>query len=1076
MTKKFKLKDVKQSLLRTCHALKFLAMFLGFALIVQLISLPNLFAQENSKHKVTGKVTSATDNSPLPGANVTIKGTTTGTITDLDGNFSLDVADNDVLVISYVGFSSKEIAVAGQSSFDVKLGEDISRLDEVVVIGYGTSKRSDLTGSIASVSGDDIRKTQATTFDQALQGKIPGMVVQQISGQPGGAVSVQIRGISSFSNFSPMYVIDGVIIPTPSNPGAGTNPLAAIDPSEIKSIDVLKDASATAIYGSQATNGVIIITTKRGQIGAPRITYNFSTGYQKIPKILPTMNLQEFASFINARNTGIGWGFDTRPQFANPEYLGDGTIWQKELFRNAPMTNHTITVSGGDERTQYLLSGSYFDQEGIALGSDFRRISVRLNLDNKTTKWLKIGTSLQLSNIRENANTSSSGVIQTALSQTPDIPVKNPDGSWGGGYDPNGWVNASRTPNPYAVATINKDLKKRNEVFGNIYAEIAFTKNLTLRNEVTGDFAMGTRDQFTPTSVMGLYINAINSSTYSYNQNYNTTLRNYLTYSQLFGDKYDVNVMAGHEAQLNISENVSATRTNFPSNNVQTISSGDANTANNSGTKGQSAQESYLGRINFSYNDKYLFTGNVRADGSSKFAPGNRWVTTYSGALAWKISNEQFLKNVNAVNQLKLRGGYGLTNNQNISDYAYAATLNTIPNGLSGIAQLTSNLPNPFVKWEKTKYANIGLDAAFFNWRLSFSVDFYDRKTDGLLLSLPLPFYSGTTTGYSEGAMAAPFVNVGSVSNKGFEFSINSTNIKIQDFTWKTDVTVSHNINKILKLNTDGATLPGYYGADVAALSVVGRSIGEFYGYKTDGIFASASDFETHALPINPTTGEKLPVGAASGSIWYGDYMFKDINGDGVIDEHDQTFLGSPVPKFQIGFNNTFTYKNFDLNIFLSADVGNKVLNGMRIQGDNPLTSWGYFKSLFNYAKLALIDPNGSATDVNNVYVTNPNTDIVGLRNDNTNNNNRISDRYIEDGSFVRCKNISLGYTLPEKLLSKVHVNSLRIYGSITNAFIITKYTGMDPEIGSWNPLSAGMDNGFYPQSRVFTIGVNLEL
>jgi TonB-dependent starch-binding outer membrane protein SusC len=1028
--------------------------------------------------KISGKITNGRTSAPAAGATISVKNTNRFTTADEAGNFSIDASTGEVLVITMSGFLSTEIVVGKEKTIEVKLTESIVQMDDVVVIGYGKSRRRDVTGAISSITGEELRKTQPVTFDQALQGKVPGVVVQQISGQPGGGVSVQIRGLSSFGSNPPLYVIDGVIIGGAGALGNGSNPLASINPSEIESIDILKDASATAIYGSQATNGVVVISTKRGQVGPPRITYDFYTGFQQILKTLPTMNLREFATFLNERNAGLGWGFDARPAFVNPQYLGEGTNWQKELFRDAPMSNHTLTMSGGDNRTQYLLSGSYFQQEGIALGSDFRRISVRLNLDNKPTNWLKIGTSLQLANIKEKVNTTNSSVISNALSQTPDIPVQNPDGSWGGGIDPNGWVNASRMSNPYALALIVKDEVKRNQLFGNAYAEIMFTKHLSLRNEVSGSFATGTEDQFRPTYTMGLHVNPTNSSNYFYGQNYYTTLRNYFTYSRLFNDKYNVNAVLGHEAQLSTFENVSAARLNFPSNNVQAINSGDATTATNSGDKGHGAQESYFGRINFALNDKYLFTGNVRADGSSNFADGNRWVTTYSGAFAWKLNNEEFIKNVRHVNELKLRVGYGLTNNQNVGGYAYVSTLNTVANGISGISQFTSNLANPLVEWEKTKYANIGVDGVLLNWRLSFSFDYYDRQTDGLLLSLPLPFYSGTSPNgvYSPGAMAAPYVNIGSVRNRGYDFRISSTNISKNDFTWKTDVTVSHNVNKILKLNSGGASLPGYYGGNVAALSVVGRSIGEFYGYVFDGVFATPEDFQKHALPVNPTTGLQLPIGPSGGSIWYGDFKFKDLNGDGVIDPRDQTFLGSPIPKFQIGLNNTFTYKNFDLNVFFSANIGNKVMNGLRTQGDNPLTSFGYFKSLFNYAKLGLKDPNGSAADINNVYVINPNTTIAGVRNDNTNDNNRISDRYIENGSFARCKNITLGYTLPSKWMSKIRMHSLRLYINVANAFIITDYKGMDPEIGSWNPLAAGMDGGFYPQPRVFTFGANLAL
>ncbi|HMP92008.1 MAG TPA: SusC/RagA family TonB-linked outer membrane protein, partial [Phnomibacter sp.] len=818
----------------------------------------------------------------------------------------------------------------------------------------------------------------------------------------------------------------------------------------------------------QAPNGVIVITTKRGKSAAPSISYEMYTGMQQLPKMLPVMNLREYAEFINIRNTGLGWGFDTRPELANPKYLGEGTNWQKELFRNAPMTNHTLTVSGGDARTQYLLSGSYFKQEGIALGSDFRRISLRLNLDNKTTDWLKIGTSLQLANIQENVNTTQSNVIQTALSQTPDIPIKNNDGSWGGAFNPNGWVNS--TVNPYAISLINKDDVKRYQLFGNIYAEINFLKNFSLRNEATASFSTAREDVFEPTYKFGLVERTINHARVTNSQSTYSTFRTYLTYNKKLNNLLHLNAMAGHEAQLSQSETNSATRTNFPSNNVQVISSGDPTTALNSGEKGHSAQESYFGRVNLNIADKFLVTGNVRADGSSRFAPENRWVTTYSGAFAWKLKQEGFLKTSKLVSDLKLRLGYGLTNNQNIRDYAYTATLATVATGLSGIAQLTQNVGNPYVQWEKTNYANIGLDGALFNWRITFSADGYNRRTEGLLLQIPLPLYSGTAIGWSPGSLSAPYVNVGAVNNKGFDFRVSSTNISKRNFTWKTDITVSRNINEVISLNTEDASLTGSFSR-----TVVGRSIGEFYGYIVDGgVFATATDFKTHALPVR--NGVPLSVGAAGGSIWYGDLKFKDKNGDGIIDEQDQYFLGSPIPKYQIGLNNTFTFKNFDLNIFFNANVGNKVFNRLRVNGEFPGTSFGYLKSLMGYARLELIDPNGSATDINNVYVSNPDTRIVGVRNDNTNDNNRFSDKFIENGSFIRCKNITLGYRLPEALLKKAHINGLRVYANVTNAFLITKYRGMDPEIGSWDPLNAGIDYGFYPQPRVFTVGANIQL
>ncbi|THU40132.1 TonB-dependent receptor [Niastella caeni] len=1022
--------------------------------------------------KVSGTIINQRTSAPVPGATISLKGANHIAVADDAGKFTIDASDGDVLVVTMIGYTKKEIVVGKRTTIEVKLSEVSLQLDDVVVIGYGKTKRKDVTGAISSISGDELRRTSPTTFDQALQGKVPGVAIQQISGQPGGGVSIQIHGISSISSSnSPLFVIDGVIIPPTNDPGNGSNPLNTINPSEIESIDVLKDASATAIYGSQATNGVIVITTKRGSVSPPQISYEGYYGYQQIPKRLPTVNLQQLATFLNER--AAVWGFDARPEYANPKYLGTGTNWQDELFRNAPQQNHSLTISGGDVRTKYLFSLGYFDQEGIALGSKFQRYSVRLNLDNKTTDWLAIGTSLQLANVVENVvsgGTSSSGVISDALRLTADIPVKNNDGSWGGVTNTSGWVQP--VANPVASALINKNMNYRYQLFGNAYAEIRFTKDFSLRNEVSGNFDFSSNEGFRPQTTYGKYTTPDpTSSSYSSGRNIYSVVRNYLTYNHSFG-KNNLNVLLGHESNLSKSASVFASRSDFPSNNVQSISSGDPSTAKNNGGYGDGSSESYFSRINFSWLDKYLFTANVRRDGSDKFPVSGRWATTSSGAFAWKISNEQFLVNVTAVNELKLRLGYGLTNNQGIPSNTYVTQLSTSANGLSGTAQFQSNLANPYVTWEKTKNANIGLEGTFFNWRLNFSIDVYDRNTDGLLLKIPLPAYSGTTTGYSPGAMQAPYVNVGSISNKGIDIRIGITNIRTKNFTWKTDATVSRNINKVLNLGSGGDDASLVSGN---SKTVVGQPIGSFYGYIYDGIFATAEDFKTHALPADQS-GTPRPIANAGGGIWYGDRMYKDLNGDGIIDTKDQTFLGSPLPKFQFGFNNSFNYKNFDLNIFFSGNVGNKVFNQLPVNQTNPLENRNYFVGVLNYAKTALINPDGDPNNVNNVYVTNPNTTIVSLRNDNTNENGRFSNLYLEDASFIRCKNITVGYTLPKNILAKAHIHSLRLYANVSNAFVITKYTGMDPEVGSWNPLQAGYDGGYYPQSRVFTFGVNVKL
>ncbi|SDS19065.1 TonB-linked outer membrane protein, SusC/RagA family [Mucilaginibacter mallensis] len=1033
--------------------------------------------------RISGKITSADDANPMMGVSIHVKGISTGAQSAVDGSYVITAKQGDILVFSYLGYTSQEITVKETNVIDVKLNSTSSNLNEVVVVGYGKRARPDLTGSISSIKGTDLRQTQPTTFDQALQGKVAGVVVQQISGQPGGGVSIQIRGISSITGSnSPLYVIDGIIIPPVGDPGNGSNPLNTINPAEIESIDVLKDASATAIYGSQATNGVVVITTKRGKAGPPKITYDFYSGFQEIAKRMPAVNLQQFATIINAR--AVAWGFDFRPQFANPQYLGPGTDWQSALFRRAPEMNHTMTVSGGDDRTQYLLSASYFNQEGIALGSDFTRYSVRLNLDNKTTKWLKIGTSLQLAHIDENVAATGESVINTALSVTPDVAVVNQDGSYGGETDPNGWVAAF--PNPVALAKIIKNQNRRNQVFGNLYAEIQLAKELSLRSEVSGNFDFRTEDQFSPTYKFGKNNVSQNfGSTGFWQYNY-VVVRNFLNYYHNF-KKFHIDATAGHEAQDGTFENIGAARRNFASDNVQAINAGDYTTATNFGDNSQSnptggsAQESWFGRVNVSWDDRYTLTGNIRNDGSSNFPPNHRWVTTYSGGFAWKINHEDFLKSVKSINELNLRLSYGLTNNQGIPGNTFVTQLNTVASSLSGTAQSQNNLANPDVQWEKTDYYNAGIDGSFFNERLGFTVDVYDREVHGLLLQVPLPEYSGTVAGWGPGAMQAPYANVGSLSNKGIDFQINTTNISSKSFTWKTSLTLSRNINKVTSLGAGGAQanlseksyLPQVN--DIIEKTVVGQPIGEFYGYVFDGIYSKPSDFLTHARPAD-ANGNPYPVSAAGGGIWYGDRMFKDLNGDGIIDSRDETALGSPIPKFQYGINNTFYYKNFDLNIFLSGSYGNKVFNQMAIPEEDPQNNGTFFTSVLNYAKLALVNPNGSATDVNNVYVTNPNTTIIGLRNDNTNGNFRPNSLMFEDASFLRCKNITLGYKFSDKLLSKISVHSLRVFATVSNVFIITKYKGMDPEIGSWNPLQAGWDGGYYPQPKVFTIGASIGL
>ncbi|MEO6981095.1 MAG: TonB-dependent receptor [Mucilaginibacter sp.] len=1038
------------------------------------------YAQTN---RITGTITGADDSKPLPGVSIRVSGSKTGAVSAIDGTYSIMAKPADVLIFTFISYTTQQIYVGSSTLINVKMIPAVSNLNEVVVIGYGSARRPDLTGSISSVAATNLVETHPTTIDQALQGKVAGVVVQQVSGQPGGDVNIQIRGIGGFTNAPPLYVIDGVQIPpnaqipNTAGPGSnsnnfseGSNPLATINPSDIASIDILKDASATAIYGSQASNGVIIITTKKGVSGPAVISYDGYGGEQSLPKYYKVMNLRQYATFMNEKSAIIG--YDLRPQFANPQYLGVGTDWQKGLYRNALVQNHNLSISGGDKKTTYFLSGTYFSQKGIAVGSDFKRTTLKLSLDNKTTSWLKIGTNLSFAHTGENVATSNTGVILQALNQTPDVEVKNPDGTWGGN-DPN--IYGAVGGNPFALATIVTDLKSRYQLIGGAYAEIQFTRDLTLHNEVSGNFDFASEDYFNPTYVMGAYTHTSNQGTSTSAQNFYKSITNYLTYSHYFNfDKHNLwlSATAGHEAQVTNGSSVSATRTNFVSNNVTTINSGDPTTAINGGSKGNGSLEAYFGRANLTFDDKYLLTGTIRRDGTSKIDPANRWNTSYSGAIAWKLNHEALLKSVKAINDLKLRFSYGLVNNQNIAEYAYGSTLSTVATGLYGNSQITATLGNPLIKWETTKEYNLGLDFSVLNNRITFTGDVYDRKTSNLLLSLTLPYYSGTYAagGYSPGAILAPYVNIGSVENKGVEISLSTVNVKSKDFSWKTNLIYSQNKNTVRGL---ASGTPAIYGNNTK--TVVGRSIGEFYGYQTLGLYKDAADFAKYPAVWHNGSGA-IPITPGSGGVWVGDVIYKDNNKDGKIDADDETFLGSPLPKFQYGINNTFNYKNFDLTVFMTGEYGNKIFNQIGVNGNDPNQNFGYLAGVSNYSHIGLKDPTGSASDINNVYITNPGTKITRISQSSGDQNTIFSDRFIEDGSFLKCKSIALGYNFSQSLLQRLHLRSVRVYANVTNVFTITKYTGYDPEIGSWNPLAAGIDNGYYAQPRVYSIGLNISL
>lgn len=1030
----------------------------------------SLQAMAASKISVSGTVTSQIEDEPLAGASVRIKGMSLGVTTDVDGKYEILAEKGQVLQFSYIGYKSKEVTI-DRNVINVALEEDRTLLDDVVVVGYGTMKRSDITGSVVSVGADEIKKTIVTSVDQALQGRAAGVQVTQNSGSPGGGISVAIRGVNSLNGNEPLYVIDGVAVDGKSSDGK-TSALSTVNPSDIMSIEVLKDASATAIYGSRASNGVVLITTRHGQAGKTRVTYEGYYALQQIPKRLKTMNLRQYAQLYNERVEVLGWG--EREEFADPSVLGDGTDWQKEIFGNAGMWNHQVSVSGGTESTQFLVSGSYTDQKGIAVGSGFERFTARINVDTKITKWLQIGAQSSLSHTKRNNTIDDNGVIQTALRQLPEVPARNPDGSWG--YQENNQLGIYYT-NPLADALTRTNYNKGLQAMVNAYANVTLLPGLTARVEYGGTFDYGNWYFFQPEMTIGQFTQNSNSQRQSSNSRY-TSFKQYITYMRDFG-KHGINIMAGHESQESKWENLSASRQGYLFNNVTSINVGDLKTASNGSGSGCFAIESYYGRLNYNFDNRYLFTATLRADGSSAFGPDNRWGWFPSVALAWRMKNESFLKKVDWLSDAKLRLGWGLVGNQNAGNYAYGSTMTTWATAWgSGFAP--GNFANSKLKWEETHSYNIGLDLAMFNNRVEFIFDAYLKNTDNLLMQAALP-------AYISGVIASPWVNTGEMRNKGFEFTLNTVNISNRDLTWTSGLTFSLNRNKVLKLYTESTGIQGKIGNDVFTYTTVGNPVAQFYGYKVIGMFEKESDFykkDANGDFILDASGNRQFVAIPENKeikygtgVWYGDYIYEDLNNDGVIDEKDRTYIGNPEPKFSFGFNNTITWKGFDFNLFLTGSVGNDGYNYLLQEQSDPANRWSTLASVCDFTKVGLIDPDGERT-LDNMYVTNPGASTYRIDQAASNQNSRTSNVYVEDASYLRIKNLSLGYTLPASFTRKFSVESLRVYCNIQNLYTFTKYKGYDPEIGAYNQqvLLRGIDYARYPSQRMFTFGLNLSL
>ncbi|MDR1527150.1 MAG: TonB-dependent receptor [Dysgonamonadaceae bacterium] len=1049
-------------------------------------------------------VVSSNEGERLIGVSVTVKGTAIGVATDSDGNFSLTIpSDRAVLIFSYIGYKSKEISVTGSSkNLQVVLYEDNQLLDELVVVGYGTMKKSDLSGASASISEEKLKGSIFTNIDQALQGRATGITSVMTSGAPGSSVSIRVRGQATLNaGAEPLYVIDGVIWQggTTSSNGLGLSlgngsasaisPLSTLNPSDIVSMEILKDASATAIYGAQGSNGVILITTKRGKSGEAKFSYDAMFGVQNQVKRLDMMNLRDYAAYSDAIAKTTGGSTGTS-EYSDPALLGAGTDWQNAVFRTALMSQHTISAQGGTDAVKYYVSGSYMDQEGTMIATDFKRYSFRTNLDANLKPWLKLGLNAMYSATEERLGRAegTEGIITYSLKTPPDMPIYDAYGNYATivrqGYT---------TINPIAIAHLDENNLNRQKLNGNFFFDVTPIKNLTWHAEFDYDLGFSHSENWQPTYDFGNGVaRAINKISWQENTNKFWALKNYVTYTGNV-DKHSFTAMAGQEAWESSWQFQRIQASNLPSNAVKNPTLGADLPAINDGY-GSAAMASFFTRETYNYDDRYLLTYTFRYDGSSNFGPQKRWAPFHSVAASWRFSNEAFFESLNdVISNGKMRIGWGQTGNQNIGGGGWLANLTSFPTGL-GASYRQDKYANPYIQWETQKQWNVGLDLAFFHDRINLTVDAYDKTSDNLLMNLNniLPSYMGTK-GNGNTALTAPNGNFGEINNKGLEVALTTHNLT-GAFKWDTDFQISFNKNKLVALS--GSSASGIEGVgqwnDRICLTKIGGSLYEFDGWIADGVYTSKEDIETHLWGEIPANGYDR-----YSTVFVGDIKYRDLSGpdgvpDGKIDDYDRTSIGSPLPKFTYGFNNTFSYKNFDLTVFIQGSYGNKIFNGL----NRDLTGMGYWsnqlRKAMDYANLVAIDPsmeypivdeygrtlNNWFEDINNVTLSNPNTKMSRAGQGLPYNNQRTSTQYIEDGSYLRIKNIMFGYTLPKKLVNKWKIENIRVYANIQNLFTLTKYSGYDPEVGA-NPQDAsgytfGFDMGRYPAPRVISFGLNL--
>lgn len=970
---------------------------------------------------VKGKVTSK-DGEPLIGATVMVKGTTSGTVTDVNGNYTLAVPSDDaVLIVSYIGFLSQEIPLKGQTDLNFSMAEDFVGLDEVIVVGYGTVKKSDITGSVSSVTAEDLTVYPTLDAIQALQGMASGVQVQSVNGAPGSGYNISIRGNTSINASSePLIVVDGF--------SGGTMP----PPEDIEAMEILKDASSTAIYGSRGANGVVLITTKSGKSGTFKIELNSSMSFQKEINRLEVLNATEYATYINEIDPGY---------YNTPSGYGEGTNWQDVVYRDGLLQNYQMSASGGNDKINYYLSGNYYDHEGIIIGSQYKRYSFTSNIKAQVLDWVNVGANifyrrinLDGVNSQRAPGSSRPGVPDLAYKFPPTTGIYNEDGSY--------TITDRGLPadNPYANAIAIEQENVNDLVQGNFYAELDLLKDLKFKSTFGINSSGGRDGQYYPsTTERGSSVDG--EAGLSYRKHLDIASENYFTYTANYNDIHDLTVMAGYSYQNSVDEGIYVeTATGFTTDAFSFWNLGAA-----TGTPIFDSQitktelTSFYGRLNYGFKSKYLFTFNTRYDGSSRFAKNKKWAFFPSGAFAWNVKNEGFLAHVEDISQLKLRVSYGITGNQAIRPYQSMATLTDVfvtqgSNIISGIRPGTTSNPN--LTWESTAQTNVGLDLGLFEGRLSVTADYYKMITSDLLFDVPIPQFSGFST---------QLQNIGEVQNNGFEFAI-AGKILTGKLKWNMNANISFNRNKILKLvenDTDGndiyystAPVEGAGGINTQILRE-GEPVGTFFGFVYDGVLQEGE---------TPLQNGEEGAGAEK---------YKDITPDGILDDNDRAIVGNPHPDFIWGWNNNLEYGNFDLNIFIQGSQGAEMIDYTRME-------------------LGIMNGRTNATkDVLDRWTqSNTNTDIPRAL---LGRPYVFSDKWVGNASYVRLKNISLGYTFDRSILSKMKISTARIYVSAQNILTITNYKGVDPEVAySSSNRNLGLDYASYPNTKSITVGVNL--